>query len=184
LFHRAVEMNRHTSGMRRLRFLVLLPLLPGCAITPAPPAASGDTSSFWVNWPEWTPVPLSLLGSTENGVALVFIARAAMQQQASAVGKPFPVPMPAKPDTRVSTTPEGIKVEYAKAGDRVEFVATAEGSQPLSYKWIKDGKEMPDKTGPLLTFEPVREGDGGTYECIVTNSIGFATSLPFKLVVQ
>jgi hypothetical protein len=69
-------------------------------------------------------------------------------------------------------------------GKNVSFSASADGSPPLSYQWRKNGRTMAGKTAALLTINKAQASDAGTYDCIVKNSAGEATSPPVTLVVR
>ena len=67
-------------------------------------------------------------------------------------------------------------------GSNVSFSVTATGTAPLSYRWQKDGGNLTDggsiagATTATLTITGVMESGEGGYRCVVTNSLGTATS--------
>ena len=65
----------------------------------------------------------------------------------------------------------------------MSFSVTATGAVPLSYRWRKGSTPLSDAgrisgaLTPTLTISaPLSVGDSGIYDCVVTNSIGAATS--------
>ena len=61
-------------------------------------------------------------------------------------------------------------------GSRVVLTVTVSGSPPFSYQWRKNGADLGGATGASLVLDPVAAGDGGTYDCLVTNACGSAAS--------
>ncbi|MBK8914899.1 MAG: immunoglobulin domain-containing protein [Phycisphaerales bacterium] len=61
-------------------------------------------------------------------------------------------------------------------GGSAAFSIAAGGTQPVSYQWRLDGQEIPGATQSALNIDPVTMGDVGSYDCVVTNGCGTATS--------
>jgi hypothetical protein len=80
---------------------------------------------------------------------------------------------PAAPS--ISGQPVGI-TNWAGANGSLSVAAA--GSQPLSYQWYKGSlsNPLPGQTSDTLAFSPLAGTDCGTYQVIVTNSFGCATS--------
>ncbi|MFP4156836.1 MAG: immunoglobulin domain-containing protein [Opitutales bacterium] len=67
--------------------------------------------------------------------------------------------------------------DIASVIDRTEtFTVEAEGSEPLSYSWSKDGSPIANADGPSLEVGPLGEDDIGTYSVTVTNDAGSTTA--------
>ncbi|MEM7165378.1 MAG: immunoglobulin domain-containing protein [Planctomycetota bacterium] len=81
----------------------------------------------------------------------------------------------------IMTEPQDVTACH---GEMVMFSVTATGTAPLSYQWRKDGVPIPGATGSSLTINPVSVGDAGTYDVVVTNVCGMATSMGAVLVVN
>jgi hypothetical protein len=70
----------------------------------------------------------------------------------------------------------------ACSGDSVQFTVAANGTSPLSYRWRKntvplsDGGNISGAASDTLTINPVGSGDNGSYDALVTNICGTATS--------
>ena len=69
------------------------------------------------------------------------------------------------------------------AGSSTTFGVTATGSGTLGYQWRKDGSAISGATSSSLTLSAVSSSDAGSYDVIVSNSIGSATSAAATLSV-
>lgn len=69
-------------------------------------------------------------------------------------------------------------------GDDVTFTVAATGTGPLSYQWRKDTVNISGANGTSYTITNVTTANAGSYDCVVTNSAGSATSNPAVLTVQ
>ena len=63
----------------------------------------------------------------------------------------------------------------APRGKVVLFVEVVSNS-PVSYQWLKNGVNLPNKTSPILTLENVSDDEAGGYSVQVTNAGGAVTS--------
>jgi hypothetical protein len=70
------------------------------------------------------------------------------------------------------------------AGFPVSFSVTASGTPPIAYQWRKGGSNLSGQTNASLTINNVQESDEGSYDVVVTNSAGNATSNPATLTVN
>lgn len=73
--------------------------------------------------------------------------------------------------------------QTVSAGSNVTFSVSAAGSPPLTYQWRKDGAALPSATASALTLTRVQDGDAGSYDVVVTNSVSSATSGAATLTV-
>jgi uncharacterized delta-60 repeat protein len=62
------------------------------------------------------------------------------------------------------------------AGQTVTLQVLVAGTEPIKYQWRKNGIELPQGTGALLTLPDVTPADQGNYDVVVTNTFGSATS--------
>ncbi len=69
-------------------------------------------------------------------------------------------------------------------GSNVTFVASATGSQPLSYQWSFDNTLVPGATNPSLTLLNVALTNAGNYQLTVTNAYGATNSAVATLAVD
>jgi hypothetical protein len=69
------------------------------------------------------------------------------------------------------------------AGADVTFTVGASGTAPLSYQWQKNGANVSGATRSSLTLTSVTTASAGSYQAIVSNSAGSATSATATLIV-
>jgi hypothetical protein len=84
-----------------------------------------------------------------------------------------------KPPAITGTT-EDRQVEL---GTNVSLDGAAMGAEPMSYRWLHDGTELPDRSSPQLSLTNLSSADLGTYSVIVSNAFGTATNVATKLSV-
>lgn len=53
----------------------------------------------------------------------------------------------------------------------------------VSFRWRKDGFNIPGATTSVLTFSNASAGDDGLYDCVVTNTCGSVTTVPARLSI-
>lgn len=70
------------------------------------------------------------------------------------------------------------------AGQDVTFTVAATGGAPLTYQWRLNTVNISGATSTSLTITNIDAGDAGSYDCVVTNPAGNATSNPATLTVQ
>jgi len=73
--------------------------------------------------------------------------------------------------------------QTVSAGADATFTVVASGTDPLSYQWRKGGEAINGATNATYTIVGVQTGDTGSYDVIVTNSAGTATSTAAALTV-
>jgi hypothetical protein len=90
--------------------------------------------------------------------------------------------------TYVVLTPPAVTLEpvaqTVNPGDLVVFTVTASGSPTLLYQWRKNTVDLPGQTAASLTIAAVTAGNAGSYDCVVTNPAGSATSAAAVLTVR
>ncbi len=70
-----------------------------------------------------------------------------------------------------------------EAGDSASFTLQAQGSQPFSYQWRKDGNNINGATDRTFSISVVQKADEGDYSVVVSNGAGKATSANAHLAV-
>lgn len=87
-------------------------------------------------------------------------------------------------------TPPGAPVITAQpidqavvAGTNATFSVTATGAPPLYYQWQHASTNLPGATNSTLTISNVTAAQTGTYQVIVSNAVGSATSDPASLTI-
>lgn len=73
--------------------------------------------------------------------------------------------------------------QAACAGASVTLSVTATGLAPLAYQWRKGGVDIGGANAPTYAINPVTAADAGSYDCVVTNACGSATSDAAMLTV-
>lgn len=61
-------------------------------------------------------------------------------------------------------------------GDSFNLTVGAAGTSPVSYQWRKDGVDISGQTTPTLSFTSADTSNQGSYDCVLTNACGTATS--------
>ncbi|WP_158277465.1 immunoglobulin domain-containing protein [Opitutus sp. ER46] len=91
-----------------------------------------------------------------------------------------------EPPTTPAITTDPV-TQTVLAGDNVTFTVAASGTAPLTYQWRKGGVAITGNssaTTATLTLATVAVGDGGSYDVVVTNAAGSATSAAATLTVN
>ncbi|TAK98126.1 MAG: hypothetical protein EPO07_12375, partial [Verrucomicrobia bacterium] len=73
--------------------------------------------------------------------------------------------------------------ETVLTNTRVVFTATATGDTPLTYQWRWNGTDIAGATGTNYVIASAQTNHTGTYDVVVTNDFGSATSDPLSLNV-
>lgn len=74
--------------------------------------------------------------------------------------------------------------QAAALGQPASFSVAADGTQPFSYQWRKDGALISSATAPALSLTNIQATDVGSYDAIVSNAFGSVTSLTATLTVN
>ncbi|MGH9735457.1 MAG: hypothetical protein ACRD8A_12815 [Candidatus Acidiferrales bacterium] len=75
--------------------------------------------------------------------------------------------------------------QTAGVGEGAVFGVTAHGKPPLQYQWRKNGQDLYAATYPNYSTGAVTAADNGaTFDVVITNSLGSATSNAVKLIVK
>jgi hypothetical protein len=86
----------------------------------------------------------------------------------------------ASPPT-ITTHPSSYVVN---TGTPVTFTVVAGGGTPVSYQWRKGGQNLAGATASSYTIASAQTGDAGSYDVVVTNSVGSVTSNSATLTIQ
>lgn len=81
----------------------------------------------------------------------------------------------------IKNHPVGATVIHGQA---VAFTITTTGTPLLSYEWRRNKVALSAPSIPTLTLPIVQSSDAGSYDCVVTNAFGTATSKAAALIVQ
>ncbi len=90
-------------------------------------------------------------------------------------------------DDPPTVTTQPASVSTCRSGSAL-FSIVAAGTAPLAYSWRKDGTPIdpianPSAATDTLTLSNLSAADAGSYDCIVSNTCGSATSEPATLTV-
>jgi hypothetical protein len=73
--------------------------------------------------------------------------------------------------------------QLAYVGSAASFQVTVVGTEPLSYRWLKDGDPVGSGAGATLELANVQAAASGDYQVVITNIAGAVTSLVARLDV-
>jgi autotransporter-associated beta strand protein len=75
--------------------------------------------------------------------------------------------------------------QSVELGESATFDMSASGSGPLLYQWLFEGAPIAiPSTSAQLVLENASAGIAGSYQCVITNTFGSATSQEVNLVVS
>ena len=81
----------------------------------------------------------------------------------------------------VTSPPAGLT---ANATSNAFFSASADGTQPLSFQWRRDGVDVSQATNATLALSNVQTNLAGSYSVVITNLYGSVTSSVAALTVD
>ncbi len=114
---------------------------------------------------------LSGLARADSGASFRCIVSNGLGRDTSAAALLHVIPLYPAAITR---EPEDTTVY---AGTPAGFRVAASGTQPISFRWQRNGHDIPEATDSLLTFAVTSRTDSGAgFRCIVTNQGGSDTS--------
>ncbi len=73
--------------------------------------------------------------------------------------------------------------QTVEAGSPVRLSVQAEGTAPLNYQWLLEGRSLAGQTDATLSIDAARPEDAGVYQVRVSNVAGAVYSPPATLVV-
>lgn len=68
-------------------------------------------------------------------------------------------------------------------GNYVTLSVASTGTAPLTYQWRKGGQNLAGQTSSTLNLNGITQNDAGSYDVVVSNAYGSATSNPVTLTV-
>jgi alpha-tubulin suppressor-like RCC1 family protein len=139
-----------------LKFVVLL----RAGNPDAPILQYGDTSDQYLTIPE-------SVGNVVQIDANDFSAFAVIDNTAETAPRILAQPVPIR----------------AASGEHVKFTVERAGAFPFTYQWRKNGTPIPGATAATLWRYEVTTLDEGSYDVVITNSLGSRTSDPATLTV-
>ncbi|MFZ4573746.1 MAG: immunoglobulin domain-containing protein [Phycisphaerales bacterium] len=118
-------------------------------------ASLASAGQYWVN--VWS--PLGAVGS---------------QPATLNVSNPCEIPTFTEQPQPVATC-EGLAASWS---------AAAAGTLPISYRWQRNGVDVPGANSSTLSLQSVSQAAAGAYTCIATGPCGSTTSAPAELIVR
>ncbi|MEE8143628.1 MAG: immunoglobulin domain-containing protein, partial [Planctomycetota bacterium] len=95
-------------------------------------------------------------------------------------GTSQPASLDVKVEPNVTVNPQD---EETCEGASVTFMASANGTAPLSFQWRFNGVDVPGETSTSLIIDPVTPENAGSYDLVVINDCGEASSSAATLTV-
>ncbi|CAN5189173.1 hypothetical protein BH23VER1_BH23VER1_26650 [soil metagenome] len=80
------------------------------------------------------------------------------------------------PDEPPSIRVQPVGSSTLLEGEFYTLTVSADGDEPLTYQWRKDGDDLMDENDTSLALGPLTADDTGDYDVVVTNDFGSATS--------
>lgn len=117
----------------------------------------------WNSYGQCTPPP----------EAAAVSAIAAAGSYSLAIVEPLPPVIAGQPRSRSVNT-----------GDTVTFVASGNGTPPLTWQWYFNGEPIPWGTGPSITITNVQLSNCGNYQVVLSNPYGQASSSVVTLAIR
>lgn len=96
---------------------------------------------------------------------------------------PYFYPHPLRGTVAAPTIITSTSNQTVEEGATVVQSVSASGNPAPTYQWRKGGSNISGATSSTLTLTSVDSGDAGSYDCVVTNSEGFATSTAAVLTI-
>jgi hypothetical protein len=77
-----------------------------------------------------------------------------------------------------------LQIRRFSAGSSATFTVQASGAPPLSFRWQRNGADIPGATAWSFTLQSAQlSDDGALFRCVVSNAFGSATSNEARLTV-
>jgi len=141
---------------------------------------SGDTfTAFWasdgLSWTQFASTNQSFPATVYLGLGTTAHNNGA-GQVTTAVYQDFGLILP----PTITVPPQSQSVV---AGTSATFGVTVSGEAPFTYQWRFNGAAIPGETGATLTINNVQAGNVGSYDVVVSNIAGSATSAAASLTL-
>ena len=144
-------------------------------------AASGATSFQWrkggVNIPGATAATLTInpvvAGSAGSYDCVATNACGSVASSAATLGVLSPLTVASQPSSVDAC--EGLSASLS-------FVVS--GSGPVTYRWTRNGTDIPGATASILSFAALTTSDAGTYVCVATGACGSISSSSVSVAVK
>jgi hypothetical protein len=86
--------------------------------------------------------------------------------------------------TTVPPAPTQYTEKQVSINSKLTFSVTADGTQPFTYQWHKNGVFIVNAIGAEYIIDAVKNEDSGDYSCVVSNSAGGTLSDTMRINVS
>lgn len=138
-------------------------------------SGSGPLTFQWLK--DGTPLP----GASEVGLGIPAAAAADAGLYSLVASNAFGSVTSAPARLELTSTPAFVRQPYNQfqhPGSNATLTVTVSGAPPFSYQWSKDGSVLDGATNASLTLTGLKAADEGTYQVLVQNQYGVASSAP------
>ncbi|MBL9204962.1 MAG: hypothetical protein JNN01_07745 [Opitutaceae bacterium] len=130
------------------------------------------TSPDGVTWTtRATAHPAGLRAVTSSPAAVVAVGEQGIVQTSALASLP-------------PTVVSAIEPVTGEVGDATYLQVEVSGSEPMTYRWLREGVPVPGGDGPVLGFPELQASHTGDYTVVVANAHGTTTSAPVRLTVM
>jgi parallel beta-helix repeat protein len=140
-------------------------------------ASVGGSEPFWFQWYfEGTALP----GATSSQLVLTNVQPVHTGTYQVVVSNNFGVTTSSEITLQVIPSAPFFVMEPGSAGvpagSNYTLSATARGTEPISYQWLRNGTNVSGANGSSLTLSNMSSGLAGNYQLVASNVIGVSTS--------
>ncbi len=144
-----------------------------------PPGLSVNASTGAITGTQTTPGGYTVTASANNATGTSASSTLTINVAAASSGGGGGGGTQAVAPVIVSLTPSFSVV----AGNPASFTVSASGTGTLTYQWRKSGTPISGATASTYTIAKVLAADAGSYDVVITNSVGSTTSATVTLSV-
>ena len=137
---------------------------------------------------QWYKNSMAIVGATASSLSLNNVQSADTGSYTVSVANSAGTVTSSTAALTVNPAPPAITSQPASQtvnqGANVALTVAATGTTPLGYQWRKSGIPIAGASGATLTLNNVQPSDASTYDVVITNVVGIATSSVASLVVN
>ncbi len=139
---------------------------------------------------QWRRGSANLPGATGTSLTLTNLAREESGQYSVRVSNTDGGVDSAPAQLTVTLPPQAPTIlaqprnQSVQQGANVVLSVTAQGTEPITYQWRKNGTTVPSATSATLQFDNVAPASAGSYVVVVSNPVGSVTSIVAVLNVS
>lgn len=137
---------------------------------------------------QWRFNSVDLLAKTNSSLTLTNVQAANVGDYAAVVSNAAGMITSAAATLTVLATAPTITSQpvsrVVSVGQNASFTVSAQGSEPMTCQWRRDGTNLPGANGFVLNLANVNSSFNGTYRAAVSNAHGYAVSAAATLTVS